>query len=339
MQFDLEYDLASVELIATIGDAARFAQKALYFADVSATRRRFIIYGLNQTPILAGSLIDFTVGTAPDATQKVYPVNISNVTISTRDGFPATSSIVNGGIIVTPGTGSRLSTGSVRNAASLRAGPVAPGAVVTLFGTGIGPTTAVLPEAGVSSAALGGTSVWFGGLQAPLLYADQSQISAVVPFAVTGDTLDVQVQKNGAVWGTAQLALQAAAPSIFTLNWSGAGPGAIINEDGMINDLAHPARRESIVSIFATGAGQMDPAGVDGGIAIGTGQVPRLPVGITVGGVEAEVMYAGAAPSLIEGIVQVSARIPANAPVGPSVEICLVVGKISSPAGVTLVVR
>ncbi len=50
-------------------------------------------------------------------------------------------------------------------------------------------------------------------------------------------------------------------------------------------------------------------------------------------------LYAGAAPGLIAGILQVNVRIPAGAPVGPAVEVGLEVGDVRSPAGVTLVIR
>ncbi len=339
LQFELEYDRSAVELIATIGDATRFAQKGLYFADVSPSKRRFIIYGANQTPFQPGSLIDFIVGAAADAPQKAYPVKISNVTVSTREGFPLNSTVTDGGITITSGTGSRLSTANVRSAASLRLGPLAPGEIVTLFGSGIGPATSTVPNEGVSSPVLGGISVWFGALRAPLMYADQSQISAAVPFAITGESANVQVQKNGSVWGTAPVPIQPAMPSIFTVNWSGAGGGAVLNEDATVNDIDHPAARGSIVSLFATGAGQMNPPGVDGAVGKDPAQLAVLPVKVTVGGMGAEVLYAGEAPGLIQGIVQVNARIPANAPVGPAVEIGLEVGDVRSPAGVTLAIR
>ncbi len=338
IQFDLDYDHSAIELIPNIGDAGRRAAKSIYFADVSTTKRRFVIAGLNQTQISAGELIDFVAAATSTAALQRYPLTISNVFISSPGGYPGYSSLISGEISITAGTGPRLSAGNIRSAASLNAEPIAPGKIITLFGTGIGPLASATPREGPSSLVLGATSVWFGGQQAPLLYADSRQINAVVPFSVMGDSAEVVVKNGGVTWST-RVPVWESSPALFTLSGGGAGPGAILNENGRINDLGNPADRGSIVAVFGTGAGQMNPQGVDGAIAQGASQFPRLPVSAKIGGLNAEVLYAGAAPGLIAGVLQVNLRIPADAPVGPAVEIVVTVGNVSSPAGVTLVIR
>jgi uncharacterized protein (TIGR03437 family) len=340
IQFDLDYDHSSIELIANIGEAARAAGKSLTFVDVSANKRRFIIFGLNQTLIGPGELVNFTAGAAPDAAQRGYSIGVSNLTVVTPSGFPAATEAVNGTITVTSETGPRLLPEAVRSAASLRPGSIAPGEILTLFGSNIGPSSSSLPEVGLTSPLLGGASVWFGGKQAPLLYADASQISAVAPFSLAGESVSVQVRKGDAVWGETQVPLQAAAPSLFTLGWSGAGGAAAINYDpSAINDIDHLALRGSVVSLFATGGGQMTPAGVDGALGIGASQFPLLPVRVTIGGLNAEVLYTGVAPGLVQGVVQINVRIPIDAPAGPAVAVTVIVGDFASPAGVTLAIR
>ncbi len=56
-----------------------------------------------------------------------------------------------------------------------------------------------------------------------------------------------------------------------------------LNQDNTVNDLEHPAERGSIVSIYATGAGAMSPAGVDGEVTKGAQQFPLMPVKVSVG--------------------------------------------------------
>ncbi len=321
IQFDLDYDHSAIELIPLIGNGTRLGAKSLDFRDVSTTKRRFIISGLNQTLVRSGNLIDFLAGTKTGAALQTYPVSISGTVIVTPEGFLRSSSSVSGGTVVTAEAGMRLTTAGVRNAASLLDGPISPREVTTLFGTGIGPDEPVLPASGQSSPELGGTTVWFGGIQAPLLFADASQISAVVPPDASGDQVRITIKKGVSEWGSVLLPLRATVPGIFTQSWSGSGPALIINEDATINDLRNPAAPSSVVSFFATGAGEAKV------------------VGVQVGGVNAEVLHIGPAAGLIEGIVQVNVRVPKDAPQGPAVEIVLVVGDAASPAGVTLAIR
>ena len=56
-------------------------------------------------------------------------------------------------------------------------------------------------------------------------------------------------------------------------------------------------------------------------------------------GVVAEVQYAGAAPGLIAGVIQVNILIPAEAPSGEAVPITLTIGQTESRAGVTMAIR
>jgi uncharacterized protein (TIGR03437 family) len=94
------------------------------------------------------------------------------------------------------------------------------------------------------------------------------------------------------------------------------------------------------VTFYATGAGQLSPGGVDGQVTPLSQPYP-LPVKsvtATVGGVEAVVGYAGAAPGLVSGVMQVNLQIPAGVLAGPAI-VQLTVDTISSPNVVTVVVN
>ena len=91
--------------------------------------------------------------------------------------------------------------------------------------------------------------------------------------------------------------------------------------------------------LFATGAGQTDPPGVDGQITGSTLPKPLLPVTVRIGGMQARVSYAGAAPGLVAGALQVNCIVPIESPVGYAIPIVLSVGKASSQAGVTLAIQ
>ena len=132
-------------------------------------------------------------------------------------------------------------------------------------------------------------------MPSPLLYVSNSQINAVVPFALDGNTnASVVAQYLGISSDPAPVPVAAAVPGIFALNSTGAGPGSIQNMDHSVNSPSNPASRGSLVTMYATGGGQTTPPGIDDAIYTAAGFTPRLPVGVQVGGVDAEVSYAGA---------------------------------------------
>jgi uncharacterized protein (TIGR03437 family) len=223
---------------------------------------------------------------------------------------------------------------AVVNGASFQPTPVAPGLIATIFGSGLGPENGVtlrLAPDGRVDTTLADTRVLFDGVAAPMLYASQGQVSFVVPYSVAGRARSrIEVEYRGARSAGAEVQVAEAAPGIF--------PGAILNQDGSVNSAENPAPGGSVVMIYATGEGQTTPAGVDGAVTGATLQRPVLPVRVTIGGQEAEVLYAGSAPGLVAGVLQVNARVPALARRG-SVPVVITVGAAASQGGVTLAVR
>jgi uncharacterized protein (TIGR03437 family) len=151
----------------------------------------------------------------------------------------------------------------------------------------------------------------------------------------------VQVEYRGRRSSAVTLPVSRTAPGIFTMNQSGRGQGSVLNEDNIThNSPSAPAPRGSIIVIYATGEGQTMPAGVDGKPALTTPlPKPLAPVTVTIGGVGAEILYAGAAPQYVAGLLQVNARVPATVTPGDAVPIVLTVGNASSRDGVTIAVR
>jgi len=236
-----------------------------------------------------------------------------------------------------------LTAQRVVNAASYLAGPVAPGEIVSLFGAFTGPASPasleLSPDGRFVTSSLGGTQVFFDDLAAPLLYVSDTQVSAIVPFAVAGKTsTQLKLVHKGLQSKPVTLKVGPAAPALFTADLSGKGQGAILNQDYKLNSAANPAARNSVVMLFATGAGQTDPAGVDGQIIGATLPKPLLPVSVRIGGVTARVLYAGAAPGLVSGVLQVNVQVSAVTP-GNAVPVVLRVGEAESPAQVTMAVK
>ena len=229
---------------------------------------------------------------------------------------------------------------TVRNAASFLEGPVAPGEIISIFGDSIGPPAPAISSTdadGLIPGQLAGVGASFDGALAPVLFASAGQINAIVPFAVAGKaSTQAQVTFNGGTVVALSLPVSAAAPGLFILDSS--GQAAVLNQDFRVNSSANPAEKGSAVMLYATGAGQTDPPGVDGKITRGDLAVPALPVSVSIGGLPADILYAGAAPGLVAGALQVNARIPDNAPSGAT-GVTLRIGGAPSQPGATLAIR
>ena len=231
----------------------------------------------------------------------------------------------------------------VMNAASYQEGAVAPGEVVTIFGQRTGPASlevAALDETGSLSTIVQGAQLFFDGDPAPLVYASSGQLGAVVPYSVAGNpTTSVQVSYLGVLSTPAILPVVPSTPGIFTQSAQGSGAGAILNQDLSINSSLNPAARGDVIAIYATGEGATTPSGVDGVITGPTPPQPILPVSVQIDGIDVIVEYAGAAPGIVAGVLQVNARIPDSAHLGPAVPVLVKVGGNTSQPGVTVAVK
>jgi len=236
-----------------------------------------------------------------------------------------------------------FSSAGVVNGASFQGGAVAPGEIVSIFGSALSEERGRglrLDAAGRVAGAIGDTQVLFNGVAAPLIFVREDQLGAVVPYDLAGSPeASVEVVRLGVASEAATVPVAATAPGVFTLNASGQGPGAILNQDFTVNSPFDPAPRGSVVMIFGTGEGQTRPPGVNGKLAAEPFPQPLAPVTVEMGGVEAKVTYAGGAPGLVAGVLQVNAQVPREAPRGFAVPVVVRVGGRASQTGVTLSVE
>ncbi len=207
-----------------------------------------------------------------------------------------------------------LSSAAIVNAASYQGGAIAPGELVTIFQANLGPGTLVgaqLDSNGLVSSNLSGAQIFFDGKAAPLIYALAGQVSAIVPYEVSGKQQTVvQYSYNGVVSNNVTLQVAPSAPGIFTLNETGGGPGLVSNGGNSLNTAANPAAGGSgTVAVYATGGGTIMGGATDGALAPGAG-TQSLPVLATIGGVTATVGYAGPAPGEVNGVMQVNVTVP-----------------------------
>ena len=289
--------------------------------------------------------INSRVGTAPATiVVSVNPVGLApgaySGTVAIQPAFNAPPVFVPITLTV---TGATPLVNSIVNGASFTGSTVAPGEIITIFGAGMGPAVLQglkLTPAGTVDTNVSDVRVWFDDQPAPLIYVSSTQISAIVPYGIGGRTTTrLSVEYRGIRSPVREVPVVETAPAIFTLS-GGSGQAAALNEDTTVNTAQNGARRGSIITLYATGEGQTSPLSIEGSITRpDTLPKPVRPVQVTVGGVTADVLYAGSAPGQVAGLMQVNVRVPEIVEPGAAVPVVLTVGSTTSPAGVTVAIR
>ena len=207
----------------------------------------------------------------------------------------------------------------VVNAALYKPAPIAPGELVTLFGSGLGPAQGIQTQATLTEpypTEAGGVEVTFDDRPAPLLWVQDGQINAVAPWSLTpGAATQICVSNNAVKTNCMTLPVEQTAPAVFTVDGFYA---RAINEDGSMNSTEHPAPNGSLVTVFATGLGPLAPSLADGVLASAPFPNNVLPVTVTgfetsfAGGADFtdfDISYAGPAPYMVAGVSQISFRV------------------------------
>jgi uncharacterized protein (TIGR03437 family) len=207
--------------------------------------------------------------------------------------------------------------GVADSAASVVTDEVAPGEFVSIYGTGLGPSTGAAAQAGSNGTigtAIGGTEVSINGLRAPLLYAADGQINALVPYEIAGaQQVSLTVTTSLGTSQTGPLHVMAALPNIF----------AVLNPDGSANSYLNPAPAGALVTFLVSGAGVLNSGLPDGTVASSPAPAPMLPVfvdflydlpSITVpiiGQQSITPAYAAGVPGTVINLLRIDTNVPA----------------------------
>jgi uncharacterized protein (TIGR03437 family) len=200
-------------------------------------------------------------------------------------------------------------------------GVLSPGAIVTLFGSRMGPPEGAAFELqdGRVPTSVGGTRVIVDEEPVPVLYASYGQVNVILSYSLeVGAQPKIQVESNGEQGN--ELAgpyVQRAGISLFRLDDSANRPAVALNEDGMLNSPGNPARSGTRVTLYGTGGGATVPASVAGEITFDRRVLEHHPEVRILGGPAVSVEYAGAAPGFVSGVTQIEIRLPAVIPEVP----------------------
>lgn len=217
-------------------------------------------------------------------------------------------------------------------------GQVSPGEIIWIKGSGLGPALGVT-GAGTN---LGGVQVAFNNNNlGTMLYASSTQIDVVVPYEIGGQTAaSIVITYQGVPSTAIQLPVVSAALGLSTDSQTGTGQAAVLNQNYSLNTASNPALEGSYISVYGTGGGQTNPPSLDGEITP-LAQYPLVLqpfVTATIGGKNATVVYAGAAPGLVTGVVQFNLQVPTGVN-GSALPIVISINGVQSQAGVTVAVQ
>jgi uncharacterized protein (TIGR03437 family) len=261
------------------------------------------------------------------------------VTAAGASNSPQTISVS----LVVSATPPAIVIAAIENSATSLVGPIAPGELISIEGSGLGPGVGAVfsvdPATGMVDTTLAGTTVFFGSIAAPITYSSSTQINVITPYEVAGQSqVSIEVQYQGASSTSTTVQVASASPGAYTLNASGTGPVVAVNHDGTLNGSGNPAAKGSYVTVYFTGGGQTNPPGVTGSV---TGIVLKWltqAISVEVGGPPATVTFDGSAPTLVDGVDQLNIQLSPNTPSGAH-PIVITIGGVSSPSSGTLAVQ
>ncbi len=282
----------------------------------------------------------------------------SNGTTATPDGtfgyqyafgdggkaFVAIGTDISGSFSLVVGTQAPVLTGSgvflnpvgIFNSASYApiTASIAPGELLTLFGTGLSQTNQTAVGGQPFQNSLGGVQVLMNGEPSPIYYVTATQIATVVPYGVSSSTgiVTIQVNNNGQLSDQVAMYLTDALPGIFTQNETGTGLASVLhNADYSLVTTSHPAVVGEYIDIYLTGLGTVTPVVADGAVGPGLNgttlsyadQFNAMTLGVNFDDyslnppqyLPGTVAFAGLAPGFA-GLYQISVQVPTGVDAG-----------------------
>jgi uncharacterized protein (TIGR03437 family) len=211
--------------------------------------------------------------------------------------------------------------GVVNGGSFLPQNSVAPGSLISIFGTNLG--TAGSASSTPLPTSIGGTCVTVNDTSIPLLYVSPTQINAQLPFTVaTGsNTLQIRNRNTGKVSNGVTFRVVPSAPGIFVVKDNiGESVAAIFHSSN--NTLVTPANqafRDEVLTMYLTGLGTVSPT-VAAGAATPlaplskTNVPPQVCIGVQSNGtLESDYLvdFAGLSPTFV-GLYQINFTVPGD---------------------------
>jgi uncharacterized protein (TIGR03437 family) len=267
-----------------------------------------------------------------------FPCAAAFVAIGTNGNF---SLLVGMHVPVFTASGVYIYPTGVVNAASYQpiTASLAPGELITLFGSGLSSSTIVTQGGQPFPTTLGGVTVSIDSIPCPIYYVSPTQLSVIVPYAVASNQTglaNIQVT-NGAQSNIVQMYLTDASPGSFSLETTpalvtqsgepsvdGIGYSATLHAaTGQLVTPTNPAQAGEYISVFLTGLGTVTPTITDGALGpsstlswadiYGAGSLGVFFNDYYNGSIENQgaIEFAGLAPGLA-GLYQINVQVPTS---------------------------
>jgi uncharacterized protein (TIGR03437 family) len=215
-----------------------------------------------------------------------------------------------------------------------------PGELVSVFGVKLADGVEAASSLPLKTQ-MQGTLLALGGRPLPLIYTSPGQVNAMMPYGLTAGTTYQLIATRGNRLSVPQpVTVAAAEPAIFTADASGKGQGDIFiyvsAAEQVLSAPARPATAGDVLIIYCAGLGPVYPL-IDAGFVVDRLIQTAAPIGLTIGGVQAQVLFSGLTGGLT-GLYQVNAIMPDGVSAGDAVPVVLTMGNASSPP-VSMAVR
>jgi len=165
---------------------------------------------------------------------------------------------------------------------------------------------------------------------APIYYVRADQVNVQIPYELDGQQeASIIVNYNGVASAGERIQITPTAPKL--------SPG-IFNQDGSLNSPDNPTSAGGTVSLYVTGQGVTNPPSETGRATVAPYESPVAPVQVTIGGQDADILFAGQAPATA-GVLQIDVTLPVGIGENDAVPVYVSVGDATSQKGVTLAVQ
>ena len=319
------------------GETAVDSAGSLFFLDVNNQRVRKVSGGVISTVAGTGTAgfagdngppaqaqINGAFALALDSAGNLYIGDLLNNRIRKVTGVAAAGAA--------PAIGSTSAGPAVANAASFQTG-IAPGGIVTIFGSKLGAAPGQIVTAGVPwTTSLSGIGVTMDGTAVPVYRVlnlnGQEQLSVLAPFSLTGkNSTSLVVSTPAGSSPAVSVPVYGAQPGIFILDSASSGA---VHANGTVVNAAAPAAPGETVVLYLTGLGPVSNGPAAGQPAsLTTLSQTTLSPTVTIGGFNATVAFAGLTPGYI-GLYQINVAVPGALPSGTTADVTVSANGITS---------
>jgi uncharacterized protein (TIGR03437 family) len=239
-----------------------------------------------------------------------------------------------------------ISQGGVVNAAGLgNSTTIAPGSLISIFGTGLASTLATASSVPLSTSLADVGAVTINGTAAPLLFVSDRQINAQAPWELTPGSVNVVVTRGGVSSQPVAAQVTQFSPALYGFT-NGTAQAIAVNLDGSIAAPAgaiqgvtsHPAMAGDTLVLYASGLGPVDQTPADGANSLDMLRQTTTMPSVLFGSVPSQVAFSGLSPQFV-GVYQLNVVVPTGPSPGDAVPTQIQIGGVTSADALTIALQ